>query len=226
VRTHNPTCAYSQSYRSRPGCVFWRAPGRGTRKDSQYTQVCLSWDFSKIPHGSTQYPLFCATVLAIPPSGDISPKVATPLSAPLTVDMFACATSTGHYHRTCRPLYPCHGEHDYPKFSFDLLLMAFYDPVQEYQTAGWSQKITLHHFIMMGETYSRDMYISQYSRALYRIIYHQDRVRSYWNDCRGYPAANPHSNKVAKPTAIALRLPRLCQLPERIEHNINTHIHK
>jgi len=45
--------------------------------------------------------------------------------------------------------------------------MTFYDPVQEYQTVGWSQKTTLHHVIMMGETYSRDVYISQYSsRAL------------------------------------------------------------
>jgi len=41
--------------------------------------------------------------------------------------------------------------------------MIFYDPVQEYQTAGCSQNTTTHHVIMMGETYSRDMYISQYS---------------------------------------------------------------
>jgi len=147
--------------------VFGRAPGRGTRKDCHYAQVCLSWDFSKNPHGSTQNSLYRAKVVAIFPIGDISPKVATPLSVPLTVEMFACATSTAHYHHTCRPLYPCHGEHNYPKFSFNLLLMAFYDPAQEYQTAGWSQKITLHHVIMMGETYSRYMCISQYnSRAL------------------------------------------------------------
>jgi len=60
---------------------------------------------------------------------------------------------------------------------------------------------------------------------LYRIVYHQDRGGSYCNDCRGHPAANPHSNKVAKPTAVALLLPRLCPLPLRIEHNINTHVH-
>jgi len=61
--------------------------------------------------------------------GDFSPKVATPLSVPLTVVMFACATSSAHYHRTCWPLYPCHGGRDYPKFSFNLLLMTFYDTV-------------------------------------------------------------------------------------------------
>jgi hypothetical protein len=45
--------------------------------------------------------------------------------------------------------------------------MTFYDLVQEYQTAGWSKKNTLHHVIMMGETFSRDIYTSQYSsRAL------------------------------------------------------------
>jgi len=45
--------------------------------------------------------------------------------------------------------------------------MTFYDPLQEYQTAGWSQKTTLHHVIMMDETFSRDIYTSQYSsRAL------------------------------------------------------------
>jgi len=41
--------------------------------------------------------------------------------------------------------------------------MIFYDPVQEYQAAGWSQKTTLHHVIMMRETCCRDMFISQYS---------------------------------------------------------------
>jgi len=98
---------------------------------------------------------------------DITPKVVTPLCVPLTVEMFACATSTVHYHHTCWPLYPRHGGCDYPKFSFNLLLMTFYDLVQEHQTAGWSQKTTLHHFIMMGMTFSRDIYISQYSsRAL------------------------------------------------------------
>ena len=93
-------------------------------------------------------------------SGNISPKVSTPLSVPLTVEMLACATSIAHYHRACWPLY--HRGH-YTKFSFNLLLITFYDPVQECQTAGWFQKITLHHVIMKGETYSRDMYISQYS---------------------------------------------------------------
>jgi len=45
--------------------------------------------------------------------------------------------------------------------------MTFYDPAQECQTVGWSQKTTLHHVIMMGETFSRDIYTSQYSsRAL------------------------------------------------------------
>jgi len=45
--------------------------------------------------------------------------------------------------------------------------MTFYDLVQEHQTAGWSQKTTLHHVIMMGETFSEDIYTSQYSsRAL------------------------------------------------------------
>jgi len=45
--------------------------------------------------------------------------------------------------------------------------MTFYDPVKEYQTTGWSQKITLHYVIMTGETFSRDIYTSQYSsRAL------------------------------------------------------------
>jgi len=43
--------------------------------------------------------------------------------------------------------------------------MTFYDPVQEYQTAGWSQNITLHHVIMKGETYSMDIYMSQYSNS-------------------------------------------------------------
>ena len=145
--------------------MIWRAPGRGKGRIVNMPKfVCLK-DFSKNPHGSKQYPLFRTTVLAISPllSGDISPKVATLLSVPLTVEMFACTTSTAHYHRNYRPLYPCHRGHDYPKFSFDLLLMTFYDSIQEYQTAGWSQKTTLHHVIMMGETYSRDMYISQYS---------------------------------------------------------------
>jgi len=127
--------------------------------------------------------------------------------------MFACATSTAHYHRTCRPLYPCHGGRDYPKFSFNVLLMTFYDPVQEYQTAGWSQKTTFHHVVMMGETFSRDIYTSQYSsRALLQNYLPPGQRGSYWNDCRGHPAANPHSNKVAKPTTVALLLPRLCQL--------------
>jgi len=121
--------------------------------------------FSKNRQGSTQYRLFRFTVLAISPSRaeDISSKVVTPLCVPLTVEMFACATSTAHYHRTCLPLYPRHGGRDYPKFSFNLLLMTFYDLVQEYQTAGWSKKNTLHHVIMMGETFSRDIYTSQYS---------------------------------------------------------------
>jgi len=126
--------------------------------------VCLR-DFSKNPHGSTQYPLFRATVLAVSPSWveDISPKVVTPLCVPLTVEMFACDTSTAHYYCTCWPLYPRHWGRDYPKFNFNLLLMTFYNPVQEYQTTGWSQKTTLHHFIMMGKTFSRDIYTSQYS---------------------------------------------------------------
>ena len=133
--------------------------------------VCLR-DFSKNPHGSTvrdavtplsRYNSCNFHVLSEFPrprlSGNISPEVTTPLSVPLTVEMVVCATSTAHYHRTCRPLYPSHTGHDYPNFSFNLLLMTFY----EYQTAGWSQKTTLHHVIMMGETYSRDLYISQYS---------------------------------------------------------------
>jgi len=196
--------------------VFWRAPGRGTRKDCHYAQVCLSLDFSKNPHGSTQEPLFRATVLAISPSlsGEISPKVATPLNVPLTVEIFAHATSTAHYHRTCRPLYPCHRGHDYPNFCFILLLMTFYDPVQEYQTAGWSQKTTLHHVIMMGETYSRDMYTSQHSsRALVQNYLPPGQRWKLRDDCRDHPATNHHSNKVAKPIAIAPQLPRLWQLP-------------
>jgi len=48
-------------------------------------------------------------------SGDISPKVVTPLSVPLTVQMFACATSSAHHLHTCKPLYFCHRERDYPK---------------------------------------------------------------------------------------------------------------
>jgi len=190
---------------------------QGTRKDCHYTQDCLSWGLSKNPHGSTQYPLFRATVLAISPSclsGDISPKVTTPLSVPLTVEMFACATSTANYLRTCRPFYPRHGGRDYPKFIFDLLLMTFDDPVQEYQTAGWSQKTTLHHVTMMGETFSGIFtQVNTVVGHLYRIIYHLDRGGNYWNDCRGHPAANHHSNKVTKPTAVALLLPQLCQLP-------------
>jgi len=45
--------------------------------------------------------------------------------------------------------------------------MIFYDPVQKHQTAGWYQKTTPHHVIMMGKTFSGDFYTSQYSgRAL------------------------------------------------------------
>jgi len=45
--------------------------------------------------------------------------------------------------------------------------MTFYDPIQEYQTAVWTPETSLYHLIMMGETYSRDIYFSQYSsRAL------------------------------------------------------------
>ena len=40
------------------------------------------------------------------------------------------------------------------KFNFNLLLMTLYDPVQEHQTVGWSQKTTLNHVIMMSETFS------------------------------------------------------------------------
>jgi len=77
--------------------------------------------------------------------------------------MFACATSTSYHLHTCLPLYFSDRGRDYSKFSFDLLLMTFYDPVQEYQTVGCPQKTTLHHIIIMGETYSRDIYINQYS---------------------------------------------------------------
>jgi len=89
-------------------------------------------DFSKNPHGSTSTPSFALQFSQFSRwAEDIGPKVVTPLCVPLTVEMFACATSTAHYHRTCRPLYPRHGGRDYPKFSFNLLLMTFHDPVQE-----------------------------------------------------------------------------------------------
>jgi len=78
----------------------------------------------------------------------------------------------------------------------------------------WSQKITLHHVIMMGETFSRIFtQVNTVVGHMYIIIYHQDRGGSYWNDSRGYPDANPHSNKGIKPTAVALLFPRLYQLP-------------
>ena len=159
--------------------MFWRAPEAlfPTQFPENKEGLTLCPSFSvlgtfrrtltvqrSIPSLALQFSQFpCLPCL----SGDISPKVATPLSVALTVLMFACATSTAHYHRTCRPLYPRHRGRDYPEFSFNLLLMTFYNPVQEYQTAGWSQKTTLHHVIMMGETFSRDIYTSQYSsRAL------------------------------------------------------------
>ena len=159
-------CAYSSFHRSTRGCVFWRAPERGTRKDCHYAQVCLSPElFEGTSRVNAVPPLSLYSSRNFPVlRGDISPKVATPLSVPLTVEMFACDPKTAHYYHTCWPLYPCQGGHNYPKFSFNLLLMTFYNPLQEYQR---SQKTTPHHVIIMGETYSRDMYISQYSsRAL------------------------------------------------------------
>jgi len=61
--------------------------------------------------------------------------------------------------------------------------MTFYDLVQEHQTAGWSQKITLHHVTMMGETFSRDIYISQYSsRVLVQDYLSPGQRRKLKND--------------------------------------------
>ena len=126
--------------------------------------VCLG-TFRRTLTGRRSTPSFALQFSQFPRldgDGNMSSKVATPLSVPLPVKIFACATSTAHYHRTCRPLYPRHGGRDYPKSFFNSILMTFYDPVQEYQT-GWSQKTTLHHVFMMGETFSRHIYASQYS---------------------------------------------------------------
>ena len=145
-------------------------PGKGNKEGlSLCPSLSVLRTFRRIFTGQRSTPSFALQSPQFPRllSGDISPKVATPFSVPLTVEMFACATSTAHYHHTCQPLISVTGGANIQNLVFILLLMTFYDPVQEYQTVGWSQKTTLHHVIMMGETYSRDVYISQYSsRAL------------------------------------------------------------
>ena len=58
----------------------------------------------EVPHGSTHYPLFRATVLAISPSRVVNPKAGTLASAPLTAGAYPF--STAHYHCTCHRLAP------------------------------------------------------------------------------------------------------------------------
>jgi len=68
VRTHSPTEAGVAACSGAPREVCSQHNCQGTRTDFHYVQllkvVCLR-EFSKNPHGSTQYPLFRATVLTI-----------------------------------------------------------------------------------------------------------------------------------------------------------------